>query len=195
MTENIIISENKNFCACGCGYEIPFRNKWGKKVRYKKGHDRHTVGRYVDQGYWMVPCNPDHPKVHRGYYFEHILVMEAKLGRYLREGEIVHHDNEDKLDNRIENLVLTNRSQHMTIHRKGKPSPRKGIHKDTSDRFCYECGSNTTLMRKPDGVNHQTPYPNWFHLPNDKDNWYCNRCYCKYWHRQKNYYSNNMSLF
>ena len=50
---------------------------------------------------------PDHPKASTSsHVFEHILVMERKLGRYLLPGETVHHKNGVRNDNRLRNLEL-----------------------------------------------------------------------------------------
>jgi hypothetical protein len=44
-------------------------------------------------------------------------VVAAHIGRLLRPAEIVHHVNGDPTDDRIENLQVTTRSEHIEIHR------------------------------------------------------------------------------
>jgi hypothetical protein len=67
-------------------------------------------------GYRLI-ASPDHPyKDKQGYVREHHLVMEKCIRRYLRNGELVHHKNGNKLDNRIENLEITNMSEHKKMH-------------------------------------------------------------------------------
>ena len=46
----------------------------------------------------------------------HRWLMEQELGRKLDFNEIVHHDNENKLDNDIKNLVVMSRSDHAKLH-------------------------------------------------------------------------------
>lgn len=58
------------------------------------------------RGYLMLWV-PGHPRAGNGsYVFQHILVMEEMLSRYLLPGENVHHRNGVRDDNRPENLEL-----------------------------------------------------------------------------------------
>ena len=76
-------------------------------------------GKRIRQGYWWIRL-PWHPKANNGYVREHRVLMELKIKRFLKDDEVVHHINHDKLDNRLENLHLCSQSEHKEIHRKDR---------------------------------------------------------------------------
>lgn len=70
-----------------------------------------------EDGYIKVH-EPGHPKARNGFVSEHVLVMEAHIGRPIPEGCHVHHRNQKRHDNRIENLLLMKSWEaHTTLHR------------------------------------------------------------------------------
>lgn len=78
-----------------------------------------TNGKWIDKdGYVRVGGLKNiHPRWTTGGVYEHILVMEKKVGRYIGPDEVVHHENGNRSDNRIENLVLlSGQAEHGAVH-------------------------------------------------------------------------------
>jgi len=73
-------------------------------------------GRLVHRGYVYIYASGHHLANRDGYVAEHRLVMEAKLGRPLQRGEVVHHINGIKNDNRPKNLIVMAHGAHSTMH-------------------------------------------------------------------------------
>ena len=69
-----------------------------------------------NKGYVLVYV-PKHPNAHvDGYVMFHTVLMERAIGRYLTEDEVVHHINHNRKDNRLENLMLMDKKEHMAMH-------------------------------------------------------------------------------
>jgi hypothetical protein len=94
--------------------------KWSDKTALGEMNPNYNGGKYIDDKGYVRVLNPDHPANIKGYTYEHRTLMEWYLGRYLNSWESVHHINEIKCDNRLENLYLCSQQEHSAIHREGK---------------------------------------------------------------------------
>lgn len=56
----------------------------------------------------------------------HYLVYEAFIGK-IKDGMLIHHKDEDKYNNVLENLEMVSYLTHNRIHHAGKPSWNKGL--------------------------------------------------------------------
>lgn len=118
----------------------------------------HWKGGRHDDGYgYILICKPDHPfSDSRGYVREHRLVYEEYYKCIILPWVDVHHINNNRQDNRVENLQLLPHSIHGYISAK----------KDMSDWFCSSCGDKTYV--------NNNGYEHWQYLDNKR---VCNRCY------------------
>jgi hypothetical protein len=83
--------------------------------RNPNGIKKHSAG-------YILIWSPKHPYARCNYVFEHRLIMEKKINRLLSPNEVVHHINNIKDDNRIENLELFTKATHASFHH-----PQKSI--------------------------------------------------------------------
>ena len=153
-------------CECGCGELIFSITKRGYPARFKKchgskgkNHPNWNGGRYKHKGYWYVWKPEHHFADKKGYVLEHRLVYEEYYNICLLPWIEIHHINENRDDNRIENLMPVTRADHRKEHRL-----------DMSDRICILCDSNYTSIRSDNNR------PRWFSFENG---YICSSCYYK----------------
>ena len=123
--------------------------------------EAHAKYRYV-----VVPGHPMADS--RGRVLEHRYVMAEHLGRVLRRDEFVHHENENKLDNRLENLKVMSPGEHSRLHhpadiRKlicqgcGKEFERAARNIRNKRQFCgRSCAVKAPRKRKGKKLDHGT---------------------------------------
>lgn len=97
--------------------------------RGKHGHHARSVKSYLwndgrlatKQGYVLIRVGRRHPLADpNGYVRESLLVWVSAGNPPPKENELLHHKDENKDDDRIENLELKTKSGHNTHHNKKK---------------------------------------------------------------------------
>lgn len=118
-------------CYCDCGNGKVVRSDYLKSGHTQscgclrkermtgENNNRWSGGKYLNTDGYIMTMSKDHPGANKdGYVREHRLVMEGKLGRYLASWEILHHKDENKINNNPENLKLMTNSEHTSFHNK-----------------------------------------------------------------------------
>jgi len=115
--------------ALGRKASIETKEKMSKsRLKLKGGKTKSKLG-------YIKILSKNHPnKDTHGYVFEHRLVMEKSIGRYLTKKEVVHHKNEIRDDNRIKNLRLfKNCGEHKKFHLKQVRDKIKRLTKENNE--------------------------------------------------------------
>jgi len=107
-------------CRCGCGNKTTIYQK--RPRLFIHGHNSKGKFHYSYKGkikrgkYWYLFL-PNHPYSNKqGYIAEHRVVMEKKLGRYLRDEECVDHIDREPTNNNPENLrIFLTHGQHTKL--------------------------------------------------------------------------------
>ena len=97
-------------------------------------------GNFIYDNGYIQEYRPDHPKSHRGRVLQHRLVVEDNYklfnskffsvvdGKYILKDEyVVHHKNEIRDDNRVENLQILTKGEHTKLHSLNKQIIRDQI--------------------------------------------------------------------
>lgn len=94
-------------------------NKTHPGIYKGKNHPQWKGGGTICNGYILIK-KPGHPgATEKGQVLAHRLIMEEGLGRYLTKKEVVHHEDEKRDNNAIENLRLfPTKGDHSSYHRK-----------------------------------------------------------------------------
>lgn len=127
LEQGDIVFTNGRKCCPECGavedlitYTYAKFKGFCKKCMYRKLRHKHNLkdGRCVDNdGYVRCSGQQDHPRANgKGQVYEHILIMERHLGRFIGADEVVHHRNGDRSDNSVENLEVISVGEHHRKH-------------------------------------------------------------------------------
>ena len=108
-------------------------------------HPNWKGGRTLAGKYVRVYC-PENPRARRNYVPEHILEVEKAMGKPLRRGAEVHHVNQDKQDNRHENLVACqDRTYHKLLHRRARALAECGNPSALRCEICQGYGNQENI--------------------------------------------------
>lgn len=101
------------------------------------------ISKIVKKGNYLYAVVKNHPKASKfGYVLLHRIIMENHLQRELASDEIVHHKDENKFNNSIENLEVMLKKEHNRYHtqkRYGNGDNQKINNNEVVETECSFC--------------------------------------------------------
>lgn len=101
----------------------------------------------ASNGYVLIKMPGHHLADVRGYVYEHRLVAEQKVGRRLQPGEIPHHVNGVKTDNRPENIEVVPSRAHHHVHHRKPGGKRLRLPDESNPTVQCACGCGTEFPK------------------------------------------------
>lgn len=105
--------------SCSCKNTAKTREKKDSWNKGKKFTPKHLGSSYINTNGYREIWVGDHtiPNNAGGYQREHRILKELEIGRSLTDGEIIHHVDGNKINNRLSNLyVCDGHFEHRKIH-------------------------------------------------------------------------------
>lgn len=140
--------EAKGFCNM---HYIRYR-KLGDPGKAERLVSAKGSGRYIDKNGYVISS---------GKKRLHVLIAESALGKNIPKDSVVHHVNEDKLDNRNSNLVICeNRAYHNIIHARTRAYNETGDPNKMKCPFCgkYDSPENMYVYKNKYAAKHRKCY-------------------------------------
>lgn len=160
MRKRLPIPAKKNCAQCGnefqprpkypqqrfCGHKCQWAARGGANYNARVARESAKLRGDAQRG---RGSGKSYPKLYGRH--AHRVIAEQKLGRPLKAGEVVHHEDENKLNYSPENLTaLPSQAEHARLHackpRKPKVICKKGLHRLEGDNLLIDA-QGTRLCR------------------------------------------------
>lgn len=152
-----ILPLKKCECSKDCKTMIPILTARNKRQKYARGHYQKILNTKTNSNKYNKFYKPYYKYsnkygvvlAHRYIYYIYLSILNNKP-TYIPKNYDIHHINGNGKDNRIQNLQLVSRKEHMIIHDLFNGKSGKMNKKDMSNRICNICHTNNTRHWKQD---------------------------------------------